>query len=154
MRGEHCSEHCFLYLPLGSSPHARGTRGPSTATYGWSGIIPACAGNTMSRHFYAIDWGDHPRMRGEHVVITSANSALLGSSPHARGTPYAPAVYMGCTGIIPACAGNTEFLTSLTDGRMDHPRMRGEHMRLCQSWGNATGSSPHARGTQLADLGK
>ena len=94
--------------PLGSSPHTRGT-------------MPAACGR------WSIA-GDHPRIRGEHVVLAellprvdwiipayAGNTVALdgeklwdvGSSPHTRGTRDAPAAPAAC-------------------GR-DHPRIRGEH---------------------------
>ena len=74
-------------LTSGSSPHARGALK--------SGICP----NTTS-------W-DHPRMRGEHVVVRNLELAL--------------------DGIIPAYAGSTTVEPSKVAPLRDHPRMRGEH---------------------------
>ena len=158
---------------------------------GRGGIIPACAGNTAtfdksrssvmgsSPHARGTLFqkasrrcrgGDHPRMRGEHVL-----------PPHA---------VLAVVGIIPACAGNTTPLgqwprpmpgssphargtpnrhQSLSTRSRDHPRMRGEHRRrhgrrrppegiIPACAGNTKhsdqygafieGSSPHARGTR------
>ena len=49
-------------------------------------------------------------------------------------------------GIIPACAGSTNYfwICPLTCG--DHPRMRGEHMSDILTDSVPEGSSPHARG--------
>ena len=52
-------------------------------------------------------------------------------------------------GIIPAYAGNTCWLSTLSYGRRDHPRVCGEHS-ICQDpKGELTGSSPRMRGTPL-----
>ena len=48
MRGEHHEAFAALSRALGSSPHARGTREVAAYALPSSGIIPACAGNTMS----------------------------------------------------------------------------------------------------------
>ena len=37
------------------------------------GIIPACAGSTRRRVGAPVAKGDHPRVRGEHMVSTRAS---------------------------------------------------------------------------------
>ena len=73
---------------------------------------------------------------------------MVGSSPHARGTPSSPPTRSRRMGIIPACAGNTGL--NVRPGRIiwDHPRMRGEHPSNQASYHPGKGSSPHARGTR------
>ena len=130
MRGEHTRLRMARQKLRGSSPHARGTPLPPAMTPPYSGIIPACAGNTHRTDRPAAQRRDHPRMRGEHFLATQAGYQGRGSSPHARGT----LVMASCTsltmGIIPACAGNT-------DGSYEDMTEVG-------------GSSPHARGTPTA----
>ena len=113
----------------GSSPHTRGT--------------PSRTARTTSP-----TW-DHPRIRGEHRVITRAGLDDVGSSPHTRGTRSAS--------------------SSLLRRCKDHPRIRGEHYtpgsqtllstRIIPAYAGNTGaddvyvpvysgSSPHTRGTQ------
>ena len=86
MRGEHYVPDKTITYIGGSSPHARGTRAPSQASYAREGIIPACAGNTMRRVQPETVSRDHPRMRGEHSATRLETVTELGSSPHARGT--------------------------------------------------------------------
>ena len=50
-------------------------------------------------------------------------------------------------GIIPACAGNTEFRRMLMISARDHPRVCGEHSSPFQSRFSPAGSSPRVRGT-------
>ena len=50
---------------------------------------------------------DHPRMRGEHVLILFSRHTQDGSSPHARGALNFMASRSLPTRIIPACAGST-----------------------------------------------
>ena len=59
----------MVVLSLGSSPHSRGTQKQlSTAT--WQlGIIPALAGNTRIKNGNLERLKDHPRTRGEHLVL-------------------------------------------------------------------------------------
>ena len=148
MRGEHHTPIRKRGRWQGSSPHARGTLGTQLRLCVSIGIIPACAGNTPDP--IVLSWAiwDHPRMRGEHSIRPLRKSTRRGSSPHARGTRSAPVIIHLTLGIIPACAGNTRRLRELPTRSWDHPRMRGEHLRLSGKKSAKPGSSPHARGTQ------
>ena len=53
------------------------------------------------------------------------------------------------SGIIPAHAGNTDWLIACSLGRRDHPRACGEHGLLGLGVGRQAGSSPRMRGTLL-----
>ena len=106
-----CGEHSLGY-------------GPMTVM---SGIIPACAGSTLSYCGDNLTDGDHPRMCGEHLMVEGVYIATAGSSPHVRGAQHSRYRPTRPAGIIPACAGSTyEKLTILGMNR-DHPRMCGEH---------------------------
>ena len=54
-------------------------------------------------------------------------STALGSSPLARGTPATDFAVQTMRGLIPARAGNTEWLTDWLQTGEAHPRSRGEH---------------------------
>ena len=109
-----CGEHTFAELDAirveGSSPHVRGA--PLGKAYGCAsiGIIPACAGSTRLPRAALRLIGAHPRMCGEHRLIS-----------------YDTLV---CEGIIPACAGSTEEACMLRQPLRDHPRMCGEHTSI------------------------
>ena len=85
-------------------------------------------------------------------MAISLSSALVGSSPRARGTPHRRRVPGRHGRFIPACAGNTKDANGAWHMYSVHPRVRGEHgrwrllVRLCN------GSSPRARGTHLLGL--
>ncbi|KFI48486.1 hypothetical protein BBOU_0615 [Bifidobacterium boum] len=147
MRGEHTHKDTRTGLKKGSSPHARGTPSCAGNRAWWSGIIPACAGNTSRCISYRIDVRDHPRMRGEHTLRTARRMSSRGSSPHARGTPHSLPHHTWTRGIIPACAGNTPRRSAQPGFYGDHPRMRGEHSITTDKVAAGQGSSPHARGT-------
>ena len=85
-------------------------------------------------------------MRGEHLQIFKNEEFGSGSSPHARGALDFMKLHSCPPGIIPACAGSTFFIISLSWSVMDHPRMRGEHRSTHRRRGCPLGSSPHARG--------
>ena len=148
MRGEHTKRYESLETCKGSSPHARGTHDKIHAGNIKNGIIPACAGNTMTCTIPGRSARDHPRMRGEHSGVNVLKFSVGGSSPHARGTLIRRRQGRRGQGIIPACAGNTACMNGCKAGNRDHPRMRGEHRySLVLVW-RAKGSSPHARGTR------
>ena len=153
MRGEHIDTGSPRSMCRGSSPHARGTQTSSNTVVSDIGIIPACAGNTMAVRFHVSSHGDHPRMRGEHQVMTRMSEKERGSSPHARGTPFTGDVGTVRLRIIPACAGNTSAFGMRMMVRWDHPRMRGEHRLRHRRLRYRRGSSPHARGTPEVTAG-
>ena len=66
-------------------------------------------------------------MRGEHPSPGVGEGDVWGSSPHARGAPYAIEIGKVITGVIPACAGSTRPIGRAAVGERGHPRMRGEH---------------------------
>ncbi len=149
MRGEHWPESLPEMLPVGSSPHARGTH------HRTSGI--------------PLNQTVHPRMRGEHCLpcVRSVrcggsspharghggpgheNWKPDGSSPHARGTQRRPRQRVPGPRFIPACAGNTPEPSPRALLSPVHPRMRGEHDGPYIRTEDGRGSSPHARGTHL-----
>ena len=65
--GEHRPRRRVRYTCSGSSPRMRGTLTVQYLGLGYSGIIPAYAGNTKRWSAYAYDAGDHPRVCGEHT---------------------------------------------------------------------------------------
>ena len=84
--GEHAPPLACLFDARGSSPRVRGTLRRRRRARAEIGIIPACAGNT-SRPASRWSWGrDHPRVCGEHEIMVSCLTILLGSSPRVRGT--------------------------------------------------------------------
>ena len=127
MRGEHAYQIGLIPEGKGSSPHARGAQPGDFEALAPAGIIPACAGSTCPEHLRLRLQGDHPRMRGEHVVPVICAYNLMGSSPHARGAHRERFVGERRGGIIPACAGSTRGAAFRSQQLRDHPRMRGEH---------------------------
>jgi len=137
-----------VLFPLGSSPRARGAQGsPFGQRVRW-GIIPACAGSTGARHRRRGRRSDHPRVRGEHVVVLVEVAELPGSSPRARGARLGALAFVKVRRIIPACAGSTTARSAPAWGRTDHPRVRGEHAGRWDPAGGTCGSSPRARGAR------
>ena len=146
MCGEHRSGFNALFFLTGSSPHVRGARKDSPLRRCHSGIIPACAGSTLTLAVSRSRARDHPRMCGEHFDLRDMNAAGSGSSPHVRGAPRMKKSRSLNPGIIPACAGSTLSRRLRAPAHRDHPRMCGEHRLPSSSRWDTRGSSPHVRG--------
>ena len=147
-RGEHKSAPNWDAVAVGSSPRARGTRLEPPFVGGQIRFIPAGAGNTPASATPASRWPVHPRGRGEHSHVSPLGVLSDGSSPRARGTLQAVLLRPLPHRFIPAGAGNTVVISTVSAPASVHPRGRGEH-----AWGNPRfsrkgGSSPRARGTR------
>ena len=105
--GEHDTRGIRRLHNSGSSPRVRGTRCAPSKPVHLTGIIPACAGNTLPGAGRVQPHRDHPRVCGEHPWRGLSRFLVLGSSPRVRGTLCAAMISSCITGIIPACAGNT-----------------------------------------------
>ena len=139
----------WMRLSLGgSSPHARGALQELVVVVTHAGIIPACAGSTLSDVQRSREGRDHPRMRGEHHFTPSPRDFTWGSSPHARGARACLGQTLVKSGIILACAGSTGRSGAVPSGCRDHPRMRGEHSVALFLTLSFRGSSPHSRGAR------
>ena len=146
MCGEHriCCQSCKI--STGSSPHVRGALVQDFLQGLSTGIIPACAGSTVSWRIRRPPCRDHPRMCGEHNRGSSFGQSHKGSSPHVRGARAGRLCGVPRSGIIPACAGSTPSNTTPRATTRDHPRMCGEHADGNKTIQGAKGSSPHVRG--------
>ena len=129
--GEHSPSAVTLVSLRGSSPRMRGTLIRPIRLITPERIIPAYAGNTLSKC---------PTRHG-----------TCGSSPRMRGTRVATLWILRATGIIPAYAGNTWRRSPRRHAPEDHPRVCGEHPTIVNSRSDRTGSSPRMRGT-LSEL--
>ena len=131
---------------IGSSPHTRGAPASGLRVWGRRGIIPAYAGSTDATYPFGLWYPDHPRIRGEHLIIGMARSSPSGSSPHTRGAPVRGDDPPQEWGIIPAYAGSTCRGGRARSNTRDHPRIRGEHASIANLAAVRRGSSPHTRG--------
>ena len=105
----------------------------------------------MSLPDSSADCRDHPRVCGEHLEGALAGTRDMGSSPRVRGTLSKRRVSKRGSGIIPACAGNTDTPTNVSVCNGDHPRVCGEHSEDKAIIHQAKGSSPRVRGTRICD---
>ena len=115
-------------------------------------IIPAYAGNTLSRLLGGTVVRDHPRVCGEHGMALIGAAFNSGSSPRMRGTLINIILPICLTGIIPAYAGNTSLSAHADSAKRDHPRVCGEHRGDSIICATKRGSSPRMRGTQAGRI--
>ena len=131
---------------LGSPPHTRGKGYQSFSFWVNSRITPAYAGKSKAEKKAAERRKDHPRIRGEKVLVPLMVTWRKGSPPHTRGKAN-PFGLIGLVGrITPAYAGKS---TNQTGHRMvfkDHPRIRGEKFGEVTRFKYSVGSPPHTRG--------
>ena len=107
IRGEHAGGVADYKNGVGSSPHTRGARRFRSVRDRRLGIIPAYAGSTGDAGDDDACLADHPRIRGEHVLLEGDRGAGGGSSPHTRGAPFRMVRRAYRRRIIPAYAGST-----------------------------------------------
>ncbi len=69
----------------------------------------------------------YPRWRGEHRETGQNAFQCCGLSPLARGTPVAEYMKGRSARFIPAGAGNTLIISSISELASVYPRWRGEH---------------------------
>ena len=113
----------------GSSPLTRGKRPHVLRGHHHRGLIPAHAGKTSGRRRSPPSPWAHPRSRGENSISSRMLVSWLGSSPLTRGKRGAHVHDHGEDRLIPAHAGKTSSMRSLTRRRRAHPRSRGENHR-------------------------
>ena len=107
LRGEYNDWNTDKATEQGSPPLARGIPLYLSDEDKEMGITPACAGNTTMEATLQLGIRDHPRLRGEYIVVTNKRNIFLGSPPLARGIHSFLRNENQTAGITPACAGNT-----------------------------------------------
>ena len=148
LRGEQQSRDLSVPQIRGSPPLARGTARILRKLYGPRGITPACAGNSGIYGVFYGDFWDHPRLRGEQRTKSPSRSVSVISPPLARGTAQDQHSDWEYRGITPACAGNRLRSRRICAAGKDHPRLRGEQVRVWWLAVRVMGSPPLARGTE------
>ncbi len=145
-RGEYTPETYQQAKAAGSSPLSRGIHPRNLPTSQGRRIIPALAGNTSRPASTLGRRTDHPRSRGEYSRRASCSSRERGSSPLSRGIRLAGPKSLIPSRIIPALAGNTQYLSAVFWLSRDHPRSRGEYCNGARAVATTKGSSPLSRG--------
>ena len=113
-------------------------------------ISPAYAGSTTTPSAVRLCPWDHPRVCGEHRLVTESQVVARGSSPRMRGALLSGSLGSVRLGIIPAYAGSTSGQHPVDGRDRDHPRVCGEHRVFWVMQGSRLGSSPRMRGARGA----
>ena len=107
IRGEHRKRRSDGGVLRGSSPHTRGALTVVGFEREVPRIIPAYAGSTSATSSSTPRRLDHPRIRGEHRMLSPGGVFSAGSSPHTRGARSWLWRRARSGRIIPAYAGST-----------------------------------------------
>ena len=113
--------------PHGSSPRVRGKPVVNLIAGLCQGLIPACAGKTLTRRLKSTGTWAHPRVCGENFSRGVEQVPAAGSSPRVRGKLSFRALSERSGGLIPACAGKTFDSTARALCAEAHPRVCGEN---------------------------
>ena len=130
----------------GSSPLTRGKRLFEVGGCAHGRLIPAHAGKTGSVVTRGSGVGAHPRSRGENGLADPVQDLRLGSSPLTRGKRDPRRNRRRPARLIPAHAGKTPVIVSISRLSTAHPRSRGENTLARKLSGESDGSSPLTRG--------
>ena len=130
----------------GSSPRVRGKPPQLRRAPPSRGLIPACAGKTLTEARASFVTWAHPRVCGENRRDRRPQGVPAGSSPRVRGKPMWTTLIPRLQGLIPACAGKTSAGHAQQGGLRAHPRVCGENQVQVWKARLESGSSPRVRG--------
>ena len=130
----------------GSSPRVRGKPGVHAGPGRVHGLIPACAGKTLTVPRIPPCPQAHPRVCGENPHAGNREREGAGSSPRVRGKPIRGQHGQPGWGLIPACAGKTRSIPGQGTVCRAHPRVCGENVTGGAILPGVDGSSPRVRG--------
>ena len=130
----------------GSSPRGRGKRRGRQAGRRRRRLIPARAGKTWGWLLRARPPRAHPRAGGENPAVCVSTIPTDGSSPRGRGKHGNRLQHPNRGGLIPARAGKTRSVASMSTVRPAHPRAGGENIQTAVQAVADFGSSPRGRG--------
>ena len=146
IRGENSHRLIIMWLRSGSPPHTRGKLCFAPLGQVSSGITPAYAGKIQADNRERRYKRDHPRILGENPPPILAILSFMGSPPHTRGKSDGGHGGLGRSGITPAYAGKISRAEVRSSRVGDHPRIRGENVKIDKYKLTDLGSPPHTRG--------
>ncbi len=126
----------------GNPPHFDGDRAIP-------GTIPACAGEPPHMAMLSKPARDYPRVCGGTALSSGISSRKRGLSPRVRGNRTMPDAYKGCTGTIPACAGEPARPRFAIYSLRDYPRVCGGTFMAALTKKQMMGLSPRVRGNHF-----
>ena len=132
----------------GPSPRVRGSLLVASASGGFSGSIPACAGKPPGNPAGPFPGGVHPRVCGEALAAGWLDGTDRGPSPRVRGSRTGSGHGGSRTWSIPACAGKPFRHGVGQPAIRVHPRVCGEAVVIAHDLPPARGPSPRVRGSR------
>ena len=144
--GENPTSPRHALMARGSSPRGRGKRHRHVCRRIQNRLIPAWAGKTNSRPRRYLRCAAHPRVGGENCLTGALNQTPTGSSPRGRGKRVPRLRVPQALRLIPAWAGKTTSISSVSQRRWAHPRVGGENQITERACHGDRGSSPRGRG--------
>ena len=146
VRGDDIGGRRHVFGEDGTPPRARGRHGVDHVHAPGAGNTPACAGTTRRRASASVATPEHPRVRGDDRCSITSSIGAQGTPPRARGRPPAPKSETPSLGNTPACAGTTNDQDLNRDWIAEHPRVRGDDVRVGAVVVDDRGTPPRARG--------
>ena len=113
---------------------------------GETGITLAYAGKSRVAALRLTLHRDHPRVCGEKPAVAVLFSKTMGSPPRMRGKEKGRRTHKVKSGITPAYAGKSAYLSPEDTAGRDHPRVCGEKGIPCTPGLHIQGSPPRMRG--------
>ncbi len=132
----------------GSPPLTREQRVVYPAQGLTGGITPAYAGTTAAPGSYLFSDQDHPRLRGNNLMLELIICDIEGSPPLTREQQVRRTGLPRFPGITPAYAGTTDLPKMPSISLKDHPRLRGNNYHTAFLMPHKTGSPPLTREQQ------
>ena len=130
----------------GSPPRMRGKVQPDADGCRPPRITPAYAGKRRAAKRYKRLLWDHPRVCGEKTAPRHRLHLAKGSPPRMRGKEKGRRTHKVKSGITPAYAGKSAYLSPEDTAGRDHPRVCGEKYSWEKSTCKIFGSPPRMRG--------
>ena len=146
VRGDHHDACVERARAEGSPPRSRGPHAAPPPRRADGRLTPAFAGTTPQRGPLVPIFRAHPRVRGDHPIVSSIRDMTEGSPPRSRGPRHGVGL-LGVLGrLTPAFAGTTSVVLMPHPQRPAHPRVRGDHSCGHAEVYAAMGSPPRSRG--------
>ena len=126
LRGEKADEVSGEPPAGGSPPLTRGKVRVLQVVIVHCRITPAYAGKSPCCCDYWVGEWDHPRLRGEKLLVSFLFIYFSGSPPLTRGKVKKSFAHVNSIRITPAYAGKSKLFSDTLKIFEDHPRLRGE----------------------------
>ena len=146
MRGDDASEVVWARPENGTPPRARGRRHRRRVRGTDQRNTPACAGTIGRWSSPRAGSREHPRVRGDDLMVETGTRSYPGTPPRARGRRGEHRRQLLGRRNTPACAGTTVSVNEVSPAPPEHPRVRGDDVLRGNPNPGNQGTPPRARG--------